>query len=54
MKGSLVKLLDGQTSWHAIKKLQPTIPDSQGQVSSNELNYRVWFIIDGGYSNAFK
>ena len=27
--------------WHAIKKLQPIIPDSRGQVSSNKLSYRV-------------
>ena len=45
MKGSLVKLwLDGWC-WHAIRKLQPIIPDSQGQVSSDKLNYRVSFII---------
>ena len=31
--------------WHAIRKLQPIIPDSQGQVSSDKLNYRVCFII---------
>ena len=49
MKGSLVKLwLDGWRCWHAIRKLQPIIPDSQGQVSSDKLNYRVWFIIKGG------
>ena len=35
-------------SWHAIKKL--TIPDSQGKVSSN-VNYRIWFFIEGCYSN---
>ena len=29
---------------------QPSIPDSQGQVSSNQLNYRLWFISEGGYS----
>jgi len=46
MKGSLVKLwLDGWRCWHAIRKLQPIIPDSQGQVSSDKLNYRVLFII---------
>ena len=31
-----------------------TIPDSQGQVSSNKLSYRVYFIIGNGYSNEFK
>ena len=28
-------------SWHAIKKLWSTTPDSQGQVSSNKPRYRV-------------
>ena len=41
MKGGLLKLnycWMGKESWHAIKKLQPTIPDSQVQVSSNKLS----------------
>ena len=42
MKGSLVKLwLDGWRCWHAIRKLQPIIPDSQGQVSSDKLNKNI-------------
>jgi len=43
MKGGLLKLLlDGWKSWHTIKKnFQPIIPDSQGQVTCNKLNYRV-------------
>ena len=32
--------------------LQPTIPYSQGQVSSNKLSYRVQFI-EGGYTNVY-
>ena len=36
MIGSLVKLLlDGWRCWYAIRKLQPTISDSQGQMSSD-------------------
>jgi len=35
----------GRESWHAIKKLfylaMAAIPDSQGQVSSNKLSYKV-------------
>jgi len=33
------------------KTFQSTIPAYQGQLSGNKLNYRVWFIIGGGYSN---
>ena len=29
-------------------------PDSYGQVSSNKLSYRVYFINGGGYNNEFK
>ena len=38
----------GRKSWKAD---QPTIPYFQGQVSSNKLNYRLWFILEGGFSN---
>ena len=29
-------------------------PDSEVHVSSNKLNYRIWFIVEGGHSNEFK
>ena len=32
------------------KSFQPTIPDSQGQASSNKPSYRVWFILGGSYN----
>ena len=43
----------GELACHQ-KAFQPTIHDSQGQVSSNKLSYKVYFIIGGGYSNEFK
>ena len=56
MKGDLLKLLlDGKGEVACYQKaFQLTIPDSQGQVSSNKLNYRVYFIIEGGYNNEYK
>ena len=52
MKRGLLKLLHGFGRVGMPSK--PTIPDSQGQVSSNKLNERVWFIIGGGYNIQFK
>ena len=52
MKRGLLKLLHGFGRVGMPSK--PTIPDSQGQVSSNKFNYRVWFIIESGYNIEYK
>jgi len=48
----LLKLLldaSGLVGGIGMPPFRPTIPDSQGQVSSNQLNYRIWFMSEGGY-----
>jgi len=39
------KIIAGWVAGMPSENIQPTIPDSQGQVSSNKLNYRVGLLL---------